>query len=472
MIARIFDFISLFLSQLLTLGGLLVWRSFDGIVNQRNGARFMRWSERKRLINQFNGGFLIDGKVGRLSQRVSFQSIITTGGMGVGKSAGLVMPNILTAENCSMVVTDTSGEIYEQTAGYLESRGFSIRVLDLMQLAQSHAYNPLSRVHGYTDAERVAHIIAKGGGGAHTEPVWEDGAKRLIRILIRTLKNYEADGAPPATLAEVAQHLNAFDAHLPESRLQKWVSAGTLKDPQTWQDFQGFTQAAPEKMMLSFVSTATTTLAPVGNPELATLLSGDDFDFAALKDRPTALFIKVHQQDMQLFGFVLSLFFTDLINQLLHNRAGRVPVWLFLDEFGHMTIPGFSTFATTARKYNVGFWLFVQSLSQLRERYGDYGAETILGGLGTETYFGGVGLDTAHNLSRRFGDAFHVDLLALDKGVHQRPLMRPDEIIRLRDNRMLLLHGNRHPVRVSVLPFFKRGDLRQKAKIQPPKNKE
>ena len=340
----------------------------------------------------------------------------------------------------------------------------------LVQLSQNHAYTPLSRVHGYTDAERVAHIIAKRDGGAHTEPVWEDGAKRLIRILIRTLKNYEANGAPPATLAEVIQHLNAFDAHLPESRLHKWVSAGTLKDPQTWQDFQGFTQEAPEKMMLSFVSTATTTLAPVGNPELATLLSGDDFDFAALKDRPTALFIKVHQQDMQLFGFVLSLFFTDLINQLLHNRAGRVPVWLFLDEFGHMTIPGFSTFATTARKYNVGFWLFVQSLSQLRERYGDYGAETILGGLGTETYFGGVGLDTAHNLSRRFGDAFHVDLLALDKGVHQRPLMRPDEIIRLRDNRMLLLHGNRHPVRVSVLPFFKRGDLRQKAKILSPKS--
>ena len=464
---RINDAISLVLSQFLTVFGAIRFYSADEIANHRNPARFMRWNERKRLLNQFNGGFLLDGKVGRLSRKVSFQSILTVGGMGTGKTANLIMPNLLTADNCSLVITDTSGELYEQTSGYLAPQGYDIRVLNLIDPSQSHGYNPLANVASYADAERIAHILTKGaGGGGHAhEPIWDDGAKRLVRILVRALKN--SPEGDTASLVDVLYWLNHFDAHAGGDKLNSFIVENTLDDTSTFEDYQGFTTTSPEKMMLSFVSTAATSLALVGNADIAQVLTKNEINFAAMKETKTALYVLVRQQDMEAFGFILSLFYTELCNTLLQDRRGTLPVYMFLDEFGHLKIPGFETFATTARKYKVGFWLIVQSLAQLVDKYGEQGARTILGGIGTESYFGGMDLDTARNISGRLGTAFHLDWLQPSQGLHEKPLMRPDELIRLSDNDLLVLHANRDPVRLYTVPFYKRGDLRMGAATLP-----
>lgn len=220
-------------------------------------------------------------------------------------------------------------------------------------------------------------------------------------------------------------------------------------------------------MLLSFVSTASTALSLIGNADIAQVLSQNDFDFAAMKERKTALFVMVRQQDMSTFAFILSLFYTELCNTLLRDTKGRLPVYMLLDEFGHISIPNFEVFATTARKYKVGFWLIVQSLAQLVERYGEQGAKTILGGIGTETYFGGMDLLTAQAISGRLGTAFHLDWLSPSSGLHERPLMRPDELIRMDDNDLLVLHLNKPPVKLRTVPYYQRGDLRGKGLIKP-----
>lgn len=465
--ARFFDFLSLVLSNLLTLGGAIRWTSANEAINKRNPARFMRWNERKRMLNQFNGGFLLDGKIGRFSQKTSFQSIITTGGMGVGKSANLVIPNILTAKDCSLVITDTSGEIYAQTSGYLHEQGYTIQVLDLMDFTKSTCYNPLANIHDYTGADRVAHTIVNSAGGHSAEPIWDEGAKRIIRILIRTLKNHEQKTGTPANLGSVLYLLNNFDAHREGSQLMNFILENTLDDRATYEDYKGFITASTDKMLLSFVSTASTALTQIGNPELSKILTKNEFSFDQLKHEKIALFIKVKQQDMQHFAFLLSLFYTDLCHALLQDLTASHPTYLFLDEFGHLKIPHFETFATTARKYKVGFWLFVQSLSQLEMQYGRYGAETILGGLGTETYFGGVDIATAQNISQRLGTAFKVNWLRPNDSPSAGNLMRADEIIRLNDNQMLVLHANRDPMKIHTLPFYARGDLKHRAKMPP-----
>ena len=250
---RFFDFISLVLSQTVTLFGFIQWKSADEVVNKRNPARFMRWSKRKQFLNQFNGGFLLDGKVARLNRKKSFQSIITTGGMGMGKSANLIIPNILTAKDCSLVITDTSGELFEQTSGFLKSQGFEIQALNLIDPDYSFRYNPLAQVQSHNDAEGVAHILVRSAGGHSSEPIWDEGAKRLLRILIRAVKNEKGD---QATLSDVLYWLNNFDAHSGGSALDTYIVQNTLNDTATFEDYKGFTHTAPEKMMLSFVSTA------------------------------------------------------------------------------------------------------------------------------------------------------------------------------------------------------------------------
>ena len=108
-----------------------------------------------------------------------------------------------------------------------------------------------------------------------------------------------------------------------------------------------------------------------------------------------------------------------------------------------------------------------QSLAQLEERYGSHGAKTILGGIGTETYFGGMDFALASDISHRLGTAFRLNLWDIQAGVQQGQLMRPDQVIRLKDNQMLVLHANRDPIKLNTLPFYARGDLRARAKMRP-----
>jgi type IV secretory pathway TraG/TraD family ATPase VirD4 len=382
---RIGDILDLIWSNLTTLGGIIRFVSVDELVNRRKPANFMRLVERKNLINQFHSGFLLDGKVGRFSRKTSFRAMITVGGMGVGKSANLIMPNILTADHCSLVISDPSGEIYEQTSGYLANRGYDIQVLNLIDPGRSHRYNPLVSVESYADAEKISYLLAStSSGGKSQEPIWDNGAQRLMRILILALKNTEH--ADEVTLSDLLYWINAFDAHRTGGRLTGFIAANTENDEAVYQDFAGFIHATPEKMLLSFVATAQTTLRLVGNPDIAQLISGHDFDFSAMKTRKTALYVLVREQDMGAFGFLLTLFYSELLNALLQDRRGQIPVYLMLDEFGHLNIPGFESFATTARKFKVGFWLILQSLAQLEKHYGAQGARTILDDVGTESW--------------------------------------------------------------------------------------
>jgi len=47
---------------------------------------------------------------------------------------------------------------------------------------------------------------------------------------------------------------------------------------------------------------------------------------------------------------------------------------MFLDEFGHSSIPDFDTL-TTIRKYDVSISMILQSISQLESRYGKTAGE-------------------------------------------------------------------------------------------------
>ena len=75
------------------------------------GARYMGAVEEAKFLSPRNKGWLVDGKSKRVTEQVSYQSMLTVGGMGKGKSSVFVIPNLYTLDNRSMVVTDTSGEL-------------------------------------------------------------------------------------------------------------------------------------------------------------------------------------------------------------------------------------------------------------------------------------------------------------------------------------------------------------------------
>jgi len=244
------------------------------------------------------------------------------------------------------------------------------------------------------------------------------------------------------------------------SKLDEFVLGSCGNDAALWQDYKGFIKGN-QKAIASVIMTADTALAAVSNPDIAHFLSNHEIDFARLRTRKSVLYVLVRQQDLSYYGFLLNLFYTDLFRHLLSERnPEHLPVYLLLDEFGHLTIPDFAIFATTARKYRVSFWIFLQSLSQLESRYGPQETKTILDGIGTEIYMSGLGIETAEMISKRTGRRRRRD--KYEKSVYgEINLLNPDEIISMDDDEVLLLHSNKRPIRYRVVPFYRQWWMRR-----------
>lgn len=424
-------------------------------------ARFMGWFERWRLLSAGNQGPLVDGRSSRLTKQAGYESLLVQGGMGRGKSSTFVLPNLLSPPSSlpSFVVSDTSGELYQASSGYLASRGYLIRVLNLMKPAHSETYNPLANVTAPQHLAELAKTLIRSASGrsagqAAHDPFWDQSAEKMIRILAQCLLNQPDPSY--RNLANLRHLVLGFDAHVaPQGQLgqiDRFVLSATQNDQSTFAAYRAFVQGNL-KTIQSVLMTADVALDAIATPEMTALTATNTLNFGELRQRPTALYVMVNQTQMELYAFLLNLFYADLFKALLKDptNPGR-PVWLFLDEFGHLQIPGFEVFATTARKYKVSYSLFLQSLAQLEGRYGAQNARTIVEGLGTEIYLPGTSLETARNLEARLGRT------------DTAPLMAANDIIRMEEDQALMLYSNRLPVLLKTKRYYQRADLRRRAR--------
>ena len=110
------------------------------------------------------------------------------GGSGAGKSASYVIPNA-TQLLGSYVFTDPKGELYDKTAGFFKSKGYDIKVLNLVNPKNSDGYNPLHHINNEIDVDVIANTIVKGqGDGKAQDPFWDDMSEMLLKALIYYLK--------------------------------------------------------------------------------------------------------------------------------------------------------------------------------------------------------------------------------------------------------------------------------------------
>ncbi len=460
-----------FLLKILILPVMWAFRGLEVFLrlgHHQQSARYMSRFERFTIMNRFNKGFLVDGKRKRLTEKISYQSAVIVGGVGTGKSSTFAIPNLLTLDHCSTVVLDVSGELYQQTSGALKKKGFKIKTLNLMDVRAGESYNPLVNANTYTEIQQVAHLLIDSASQNENDSFWNDGAKKLLRIYIQTLKN---KGDPRyINLANLKYLVNQFDAHLVHrgseaSRIDQFILDNTVDDISTYHDYLGFTNGN-DKTMLSFISTADNALGAIGNPDLAQLTASHTINFQKLRKEKTALYVMVRQQDLKFYSFLLNLFFTDLFNNLLSTLDNRqLPVYVLLDEFGQMNLPNFPVYAATARKYRVAFSIFLQSLSQLETQYDRKGAETILDAIQTEMYFGGMGIDTAKTLERRLGKV----RIPMQQGgatlYREENLLNESRIIQMDDDQILFFYSNKPPLKLKVKPFYKQSRFVRASKI-------
>ena len=116
-------------------------------------------------------------------------NVLVIGGSGAAKTRSYVKPNILEA-NTNYVITDPKSEVLLATGGWLESQGYDIRVLNLVNLEQSDGYNPFRYLRDEKDALRLVNnlIQATTPKNSHeSDPFWTKAETALLQAIILML---------------------------------------------------------------------------------------------------------------------------------------------------------------------------------------------------------------------------------------------------------------------------------------------
>ena len=146
------------------LGGIFSRSGKDASVNSvLENSRFLSDQERDQYFPRYDYTELPkakkDGipvraaldKKGNLSVNIfSGAHSLVIGATGSGKTTTFINPMIqlLAATNCgsSMIMTDPKGELFSLHSKYLESRGYTVRLLDLRDTYSSSRWNPLDSI--------------------------------------------------------------------------------------------------------------------------------------------------------------------------------------------------------------------------------------------------------------------------------------------------------------------------------------
>ena len=423
---------------------------------QDRGTRFQRFWERWQVMNRFHKGLLIDGAGrNRLSAKNSFEHVAVISPTGGGKTTRYIVPNLLSLDDCSMVVTDPSGEIYQQTAGYLEKKGFKIEVLNLEEPGKSRGYNPVAKATTFTEIDKLAAVLMRSANPVVKpgDEIWFEEPQTLLAVLLRCLKETK-DYANLANLLYLLQNFGDDGKSL-EDLLSRYAP-----DEATINQFKGFI-SGNDRMRAAFLTTARNALRIFGNPEIAAMTSRDEIDFHALRDEKTVLYLIVPETDAKFYSFIVNCFFMQFFEaqKQLQYKSQGLPIYVLFDEFGQYYVPDFDTISTTIRKFRVSLSIIIQDPIQLVDRYGQNTASTILsGGIRTKLFYAGLDLQTSETVERMLG--------RVKVGTREENLMNADRIRRLDVKKGILVTSNQEPILFRARPFYQDRSMKRKTRIK------
>ena len=431
-------------------------------LKSQSGARFASKEEEQVLFHRRHKGVLIDGKNKRLSEKDSFEHIAIIAKPGMGKTSSYIIPNILdkAKKRCSIIVTDPSGEIFDNTSAFMQSKGFNIKVFNPDNIKQSSRFNPFAGLNhrDIIEIEKICQSIILSKYGKGKDAMWNEGAVSIIEILAKCL----ACGSPKhLNLPNINYLLNLFGED--GSALDDWVSDNSINpddedDESIVNAWIGLTKNNVN-MLTSYATIAKTALKQLNNRNLQRLLADNEFDFDEFRKQKTIcyLIIPAHQQDY--YQFLIDLFYTRFFATMMSRLPDRkdLSIYCLMDEFGSSYINGFGALINNIRKYRVSLSIVFQSISQLKDKYGD-GAEAIKGGIGSYIVFAGADYSTAKEMSDIIGKRITVSrnyFDDLDENIKEFNLLNPEAIRTLADNECVFLSKNKHPLILNMTAYYK-----------------
>ena len=392
------------------------------------------------------------GLNGKKHRRNLLQIVI--GGSGAGKTRFFCKPNLMQA-NCSFLVTDPKGEMLRAVAPLLIQRGYVIKVFDLIDPANSDAFNPFPYIRDDKDAMKLVHNLIRNTtpkNASNNDPFWEKSEIALDTALILYLLH---EAPPEEQNFEMVMYMienggAREDSDDFQSPLDLLFEALEEEDPShiAVREYKIFKQAAG-KTAKSILLSAAVRLSAFIIPEIVGITTRDDMELGLMGDRKQAVFAIIPDNDGT-FNYLVGMLYTCAFQALyyqadkVHQGALPVPVRLMMDEFCNVSLPDdFGKLQATMRSRNIMSTIVLQNISALKALFKD-DWEGLMGNADTLVYLGGNEQSTHKYISEMLGkETLDTRNRSISKGSHGssstsyqqtgRELLTPDEV-RAMDN--------------------------------------
>ena len=425
-----------------------------------NGEQYQILSRNKGIILAQNNYLPID-------KRGNINTLIV-GGSGSGKSASYSIPNAYQMLG-SYVFTDPKGELYDKTAGYLQSHGYEIKVLNLVNPANSDGYNPLMHIASELDVDVIANTIVKGQkSDSSSDPYWDDMAEMLLKALIYYLLATRPE--EEQNLASCSELVRAANSNGGNNLLTELINQLPYDHPARM--YYKSIEIAPEKTYGSILSSLQSKLGKFDSKEIAEVTSTDTINFEEIGTKKTAVYV-ISSDTHTAYDFLLTIFFSQMIQQLYNfadENGGRLktPVFFILDEFDNIRkIPDFDKKISTSRSRGIQFSVILQNLDQLEAVY-EKSYETIMGNCDTHVFLGSNSFKTVEYFSKTLGEKtisrastsinrdkqYHRQGVSDSEQIMGRALMTPDELRRMDNDLCIIFVKGIKPVKAKKYYYF------------------
>nr|WP_325223357.1 type IV secretory system conjugative DNA transfer family protein [uncultured Oscillibacter sp.] len=392
------------------------------------------------------------GLNGKKHRRNLLQIVI--GGSGAGKTRFFCKPNLMQA-NCSFLVTDPKGEMLRAVAPLLIQRGYVIKVFDLIDPANSDAFNPFPYIRDDKDAMKLVHNLIRNTtpkNASNNDPFWEKSEIALDTALILYLLH---EAPPEEQNFEMVMYMienggAREDSDDFQSPLDLLFEALEEEDPAhiAVREYKIFKQAAG-KTAKSILLSAAVRLSAFILPQIVGITTRDDMELGMMGDRKQAVFAIIPDNDGT-FNYLVGMLYTCAFQALyyqadkVHQGALPVPVRLMMDEFCNVSLPDdFGKLQATMRSRNIMSTIVLQNISALKALFKD-DWEGLMGNADTLVYLGGNEQSTHKYISEMLGkETLDTRNRSISKGSHGssstsyqqtgRELLTPDEV-RAMDN--------------------------------------
>ena len=417
-----------------------------------------------------------------------------------GKGVGSVVPTLLTWPN-SVLIHDLKGENWALTAGARKRMGqVCLRFSPASADSDGARFNPLSEVRLRTpneirDVRNIVQMIIDPDGKGLPDHWSREGSAFLTGMILdqlyagrdKTLSGLEARLCDPGQPIDDTMQQIMRSEHDSSGALGWTDSRGipTRTHPIIARAMRSMLDKSPNERS-GVISEVKGFLELYRDPVIAANTVVSDFRITDLMNhqRPVSLYIVVPLAHKNSLKPVIRLMLGQILHRLtehLEFRNGRAVtgyrhrLLLMIDEFPSLgRLDVFAESLSLVAGYGIKACLIAQDLSQIHAAYGH--DEAITSNCHTRVAFAPNRIETARLLSQMTGETTvrHAHRTISNSGASvsepevARPLITPDEAMRLGANEALIFTSGRPAIRAAKLRYYADPSFKRLAQIAPP----